>query len=236
MMNMQKTILILCLSMFFKTYAQTAALDIKKMNQFYLDQENITLKMTYNFYETENARAPYQSTTGVYKKSKNGVVFNVMGVKNIQNKTYKIAVDDANKVIMVGPITQIDETVFTSNAIDTLIKHCAKTQQKTLANGKVQYTFNYKDLGFVPYIKSVVELNKDYSLSRMVLYYKQVIDYGQEDQESLPFLEINYNSTSMAPIVASVFNIDKYITVSDNKIEGVGKYANYNIINHIIEE
>lgn len=222
--------------MFFKTYAQTAALDIKKMNQFYLDQENLTLNMTYNFYENENAKVPYQSTTGVYMKSDKGLVFNVMGVKNIQSKEYKIAIDDANKVIMVGAVTKVDESIFTSNAIDTLVKYCAKTLQKKLANGKVRYTFNYKNLAFVPYTKSVVELNKDYSLSKMILYYKQVIDYGQEDQESLPYLEIKYNSTSSAPIVASVFSIDKYISVKDNKIEGVGKYANYNIVNHIIEE
>lgn len=235
-MNIYKYIVVVLVSVSINCYSQTAALDIKKMNQFYLNKKNVSLKMTYNFYTNEKAKQPYQSETAVYKRSSNQLLFDVMGVKNLQNEDYKIAVDDDAKVILVGPSDKIDQSLFTSTVIDTLVKYCSDTDYKLLANNVKQYTFNYKNSVHVPYKKSIIELNKDYSISRILFYYNQPIDYGQEDQESLPYLEVKYGSVSTEPIAASYFNMDKYIQTNNNKLIGVGKYAGYQIINHIIQE
>jgi hypothetical protein len=238
-MNINKTLLFILFVSTLPLRSQTAAADIKKMNNFYTEAQHISMQIEYHFFENEKSSKAYQSEKGMYLKSDVGYSFTIMGVKNIQNNFYKLAVDDSKKIIMVGKADKSNVDVFSTNVIDSLLKHISNSQKKVLNNGIIQYTFNYKNIESIPYKKSILELNPDYSLSRMVLYYRKPIIYirdGQDENTPPPYLEIKYKITSRKAVSASVFDVNKYLRIQGNKIDGVGIYANYDIVNHILQQ
>ncbi len=235
MKNIIATILLLLFTVFLS--AQNAANDFKKMNKFYLEHNHVKIDIEYRFYKNHKSNNAIDVQKASYKKSGTKFYYTMGGITTIQNNEYKMVLNKNNEIILVAKKQkEIDPAIFTGTTIDSVLTMCKRVDFVITESGNKRYMLLYKSSKYYPYSKVIVELNSNNSLSKMIYYYNNPINYtpDQDDIEEAPKMEIVYLNTSIEPISTSQYSINKFVKIQGQNISPASKYIGYRIINQII--
>jgi hypothetical protein len=228
--------LFLLCSVFFCTdsYGQknAAAVDFKKMNEAYEKHADLSVDVTYNFYDDYAIQTPSEAKKGFYKKHNQSHLTRTANMEMLQNPGFFIIKDEKTKVILAKDPVMNLKPKMTLIALDSMLTFCKSIKLVETKTQKI-YKLHYEHLGLLEFEDIDIIMNKkNYFIERMVFYYKNPMKRGNNKLEKgkKPRLETLFTNYSVEPIPGQLFSEKNYVKIHNGKIEAVEQFDKYTIL------
>jgi hypothetical protein len=194
--------------------------------------ENYSFQLDYRSYKDHNEREPFETATGVYKKSGKNYMCNVLGIKTIQNSRMKITIDSAEKLIVLTAPQNISPAAMNLDQVRDLLDN-AKSLTKKIVGKYTTYRieFNKNEL----YQSMEYRFEAEGGLTQLSYYYAEQTDrdYNENgdmiDMRLMPRLDVCFSAYKQEKSGEGEFAESNIVVQQNNKLIASGKYRGYEV-------
>jgi hypothetical protein len=215
--------------------SQTAKEDFAKINNAYVNNSQLSMKVKYELYKNNLAKEVFQVETGEIKRNGNNKYTKIGNIETIENDKYRVIVDhDDKNISLLSTITVADETpkkeeLYLVN-LEKMLAICSKVEFKE--ENKVQNSYllmlpneEYSE------IKIIVN-KKTFFIEKMILYYskEQNIEDKEDGSKEPPRMEISYYDFNLKPQYTDAdFTYYKFLEKRNGKLLATPAFKTYTV-------
>jgi hypothetical protein len=191
-----------------------------------------SVNLNYYSYKNYTDLSPFDKSVGYLKRNGENVHSLAIGIKNIQNATYRLAIDTARKVILVGNPRKGGKSVgdIDTSQLMSKVEKFSSFSGNDESGLKVEFKKN-ASIGSIE-----IFTGKSGEIKKIVWYYaSRVTNIDETDKEnndaSLPKVEViysNYN-VNVSFDYKKEFDEKQYFTLKDKVFVPTQKYKEYKI-------
>lgn len=205
---------------------------LRKLAVKYKNTKEYYGEIRYEVFDAKKSETVVESFDGICAYNVQNFYIKSIDCENVLNEKHKILVSDDEKTIFLGKRDSLDDGskyIFNPRNFDSI---------QLVAIGGLQLEKNSADLYTITYIPRFEDWSK-ISLSfnpntfevKMVLMWVgesyQDADFGNVDD---PVVRCIYSKQSFdQPLDPNLFRSDKYFALVGDKIQGVGRFAGYEV-------
>lgn len=208
----------------------------KSIAEWYRDTESFNVNVEFTSFKNHQSNSPHEIKTGYLKKSGKNFHSSLMGLETVQNKFYKIIIDTASNTIAIK-----DAELSAWDEINPLII------QKGLGTSQSIFLDELDDryiLKMIPAKSSSInyyelDYDKNYRIQQVTLKMTKeaLADDGKTRYKIAPKVHIRFFNYGKGNLIeANEFATSSYLNIQENTLNGVGKYANYKILDLRVKE
>ena len=231
---------LLALCPFASLMAQKQALlaDIKKSKAAYAVSDAITMDMMYKVYKNYTDKTPESSYPGFVKRKGKLFYNKMLNSETLNSNNISLSINSEDKLLIVAAAQNNKSALFNLPA-DTLLNLCKEVKLLSNANGSKTYEIVFGDLNIELEKLRISFDTKTWFMTQLVMYYKEPVtfdenanaEYFPDTPKEKPRVEINYTNTQLNPALTDAdFSEKKFISLVNNKYQGVGAFKGYRII------
>lgn len=207
---------------------------LEAIKGFYDKHEIVYQKVDYQLYPSHDAELVHSTEKGMMVISGQKKYAQLGVIESWTDGNYTIGIDNDEQTLMVGNIVHVAPTAPIVD-IEPLLDYVEDIEMTDLADG-------LKLLSMTTQIGEVERLSiefraKDYRLERMVFFYRRKIQLEAGDNEEWvkTRMEIVYTNTLTNGMGREKLNRNLYAIRQKSDWKPTGKYADYELINNIIQ-
>jgi hypothetical protein len=201
----------------------------EQMNNWFKNTSAYSMTVTHASYENYTTTVPADKAVGYFKKDKNNYHSFLMGIHTIQNSTYKIVLDTADKIMMVANPDQLVWNTYTPDDYVLLLKTCS-TIKLSIVGADKKYRIEFEK----GYPLSAYEfiIDADGLPKEVVSYYAQEIKKDEEDKNSAkvkPRVSISFSGYKKNAVFnyKTEFDESKYFIRKGSKLLATENYKDF---------
>lgn len=202
----------------------------ENMNKWFKNTPSYSLTVTHASYKDYKTTVPAEKSVGYFKKDKKSFHSFLLGIHTIQNEKYKIVVDTAQKIIMLGSPELLISNSYTMEDYAFILKSCKSIKMATYTNDKL-YRIEFSANTVISSYEFLI--GQDGLLKQIVWYYNQAVRNEDEENSiaSKPRLCISFSDYKKNSVFnyKEDFDEKKYVTLKDSKFVLTEKYRKYKI-------
>jgi len=224
-------IIIICLFISSKNYAQSFKEDLKVMYNSYLNADDFYAKIKIDMYESSKDAQPYETRKAEISKSSMKVLYKLDNDQVLINDKCVVIINDEEKMILYKPGKKKERSIpdIVMPNFDSLMADYNKVIYKGLVNQSKHYIVNLESSN----IKRVdIFLSKESRwLTKLVYYYNE--EYYGIDSKVI----INFNSITASPnFTKQTFSESQFFRRKNGKVILLPIYKDYRFIEMKEEE
>jgi hypothetical protein len=173
-----------------KTEVSTA---YQKAIQWFSANSSCSVSLNYASFMTYTSQKPYDQSMGFYKKNKNNLHVNSVGITTLCNGQYCLVADTANQIIILKNKTEQASPVSSKN-LDDLLNSVQAMKKMEMGNGVMAYRLEFKPNDI--YSAFEFRTNASGTFDRIVYYYSKEAKEDEDDDKSpkgKPRMEISFS-------------------------------------------
>lgn len=218
--------------MFFKfsLYSQTAEEVLVNVSKVFDKNNFLSFKSNYNFFKSHSSKTPMETYPGIYKKKGNNLYQKIGQTEFVIIGDKSLKIVNSEKTMMTFHTSQsMNQNQFDFKLMKTMFT------VKSLKDKKSYWEIELEAKQFSTVSYGLIRLivDKNYRVKKQIFYYNTAINFSKSISKSdidYPRLEIDISDYSTNPIDLSYFDISKYVLISKQGINPIGKYSNYKLI------
>lgn len=208
----------------------------KSIAEWYRDTESFNVNIEFASFKSHQSTSPHEIKSGYLKKSGKKFHSSLMGLETVQNEFYKIIIDTATNTIAVK-----DAELSAWDEINPMIIQKGLTTSQSIFLDELE---DRNILKMIPAKSSSInyyelDYDKNYRIQQVTLKMTKeaLADDGKTTYKIAPKVHIRfYNYGKGNLIIANEFATSSYLNIQENTLKGVGKYANYKILDLRVKE
>jgi len=203
---------------------------ITKAESFF---KNNSYAMTYKMqsFKSHAENVPHDTQTGKTIISGKNYYSNFLGIKTVQNKSYKLLIDSIEKSILItNPIDQSEYKPLIENYKIFKTNFSSIKKLNTITGSKIEMLFKEK----LKIKKIILELDKDGLITKTVSFLNISVSDNPMNKnavKSKPRIEtsfFNYKKNEKYDY-KTYFDESKYISIKNGKVTPTEKFKNFRI-------
>jgi len=208
----------------------TMAKVFEQMNNWFKNTPSYSMTVTHASYENYTTTVPADKAVGYFKKDKNNYHSFLIGIHTIQNGTYKIVIDTAEKMMIVANPDQLVWNSYTTDDYVLLLKSCAAIKVSSTGHDK-KYRLEMKE-GPLAYYEVVID--ESGLLKEINSYYAKAIKKNEDDKNSpkvKPRVSIVFSGYKKNPIFdyKKEFDESNYFIKKEKRLIATGSFKNFKL-------
>ena len=212
-------------------HAQKEADMFKKIQANYEQLNSYSLSMNYELFKGWNGTEAIESYQGQLHCHGQSSVRKIQNSSFINCEEFYLSVDHENRMMVLSDPAQNE---VLDKDLKKSLKFCRDVVINQLENGQTKIRLILKSTIDVPYSAVDIQIDKDYWLQEMTLYYSNQIDfsptYFQPDLDR-PKLKIVYDECKKNwKDKEGLLDVSKYLSIQSNEIVAGSGYEDYEII------
>ena len=214
-------------------FADSGKSVLKKIRANYENIESLELFMHYELYKGHKSNTIVTEYNAVYNRIGKDSYRKIQDAEVINSNTegLNLTINHNQRAILVGNSTNYSAIDFD---VKSTLKHCKDIQIRS-NNKNTIITLVLKDKTDIPYVKVEFEINKKYYVQNIIFYYSTQLNFSEtyfKQDFDFPKLKITYNALKKKwKDKTGLLSVENYVKINDdNKIVGIGKQKNYEII------
>lgn len=233
-MTFKKVLFIMLLLTGIQVQAQfTVKYELQQIHNNYLHMGNIMLSINYDMFASDVETTILETHKAMVYKNDNSQLLDFMGVQTWYTQDYTIIImPDEKKIVLGGPVAQLNSTSFAGINLDSLFVLYNLTQK--IVNEQVIYQLAIPPQSNTPYQSMDIVVGDNGLYQKIILHSRYPLSYYQkcnECEDSFPRVEItfnyiekDFNMPDINPILASIVK-------ENNQYYLRGQYSNYRLVN-----
>jgi hypothetical protein len=203
---------------------------IEKINQNYGDLTSAQIDMTYTIFKGYQSEEILQRSNAVFCISDKNTYRKLETNEFISTSEYSLSIDHQNKFIV---LTKPSAASPIDGDVKRMLKFCSDAKVIEQDNKIIVQLILSKDFQ-VPYSVIRIELNNNYWIEKMTLFYATQMDFSAsyfEKKMGYPRLEISYNQLKKRwKDSDGVFSNERFIKLTDTQVLPAERYLQYELI------
>jgi hypothetical protein len=191
-----------------------------------------SVNLNYYSYKNYTDQTPFDKSIGYLKRSGENVNSFAIGIKNIQNETYRLAVDTARKIILVAYPRKGNKSVGDIDTAQLMNKVEKFSSFSTAEESGLRVEFKTKvNIGSIE-----IFTGKNGEIKKMIWYYASRVTNADETDKasndvSLPKVEVIYSNYNLniSFDYKKEFDEKQFFTLKDKIFVPTQKYKDYQI-------
>lgn len=177
--------------------AQNADSDFKKINEAYLTNKNISMKIVYEIFKDYKSSKPFKSESGELKQNGFLQYKRTGNIETIQTTKYFLSVNHDQKVISLSSLHVVDTVNFLSQFYDPKVVsyYLAKCKEKKFHKENSRLNSYYLEMADSNQDAIKIYFNsKTFFVEKLVMYFRRKINVEQNSDgvKQRPRIEITY--------------------------------------------
>ena len=209
-----------------------------KSQQYYESQASINLLIDYKLYDAPVNGKLIDEIKGQYIRLHSGCYSKYGYMHTFSTARWYWVIDDQSKVIYVKDITKEQNSQATNfspslnpDNVGEYLKLYNTVKVNSLSNNEYKILISNPTKNHSPFKSIVIWLNNLGEINKLELIYQTTLrEMGIEDNDNLPRMVISYQ-TSTAAAPSDILESNKYFTISNSQLKGIGKYQKHTIKN-----
>lgn len=205
---------------------------VNKISQWYTSTPTYSFHITYSSFAGHTANVAYEQATGYFKKLKEGVHSNIMGLETIQNKNYTVHCDTAQKIITVSEKvpSQLDEGFNGEEYLKALAK-CSSAKLTETTGGTLLH-MEFEKSHPVQYYEFLTR--KEGGLQYIIICYTNEVSLPAGNKVK-PKLKIGFSDygVNITPH-KSELDVKKIFSMKNNIIKPIDAFKDYTLLDQRI--
>ena len=209
---------------------EQARLFIIEMRTWVDKHPNYSVDLNYYSYKTYADLSPADKSIGYFKKNGENISSLNVGIKNIQNAVYRVAIDTTQKIILIGNPRKSGKSVADIDTAQLMskVEKFSSFSTEDESGLKIEFKKN-------PTIGSIeIYIGKNGEIKRMVWYYSgrvTNIDVNDKDNNVLPKVEVVYSNYKLNTSFdyKKEFDEKQFFTIKDKVFVPTQKYKDYKV-------
>lgn len=205
--------------------------DFNNVYKAYLGYTRISMDVVYEYYGSHTSERPVQTSYGSMKRDGKNFYNKILNTETLLNGDYFINIDHNNKIILVNnPVNTVPNNGLPIK-LDDYFKLYSYVNKEEPDQNTVSYKFGIPQ-GNVEEVEVAFD-RKTFLVHKIVIFYRQGVNYKRGDKNEKPRVEILYKNISTNPVFADdCFSEKRFLTFSQTKTSPNPKYKTYRLFNH----
>lgn len=235
MKSVKSIMLLLLFSFAFRGFSQVAKNDFASINKAYADQEQLSVKVTYQVFRNKTTPVAFSTEKGEVKQKGILRYTRTGDIETVETETYRLIVDHEDKNISLLDIISREnknEEMKTVSPVelDELIAMCSKVEFKKLNSTQNCYTLIIPDEQYQE-VKLIYNA-KNFFIEKLILYYseKQNLEGKDDGLMEAPRVEITYSDFNTHPdFDQTPFSYNSFLEKRNGKLLAKAAYKAYTV-------
>ena len=213
----------------------------QKSCEWFSNTSSYFFRLKYTSFKDAISNIPLESSEGYYKRVANNCITEAMGIKTIQNQSFRITVDTSDKLITIMDPGNLSPAITSLAEMETLLGN-TKSLKKARHGKKILFRIEfYKNEQFEAYEflvneKGILESLTYYYSEQTEKVYSEKYSGKPAEIKSKPRLEIRFFGHEIpARSVESEFTERTIIRNDKGKLSLVAAYRNYRILDYRLQ-
>lgn len=216
-----------------KVITKEKAKDLITVMRTWTDKHpDYSVNLNYYSYKNYTDLSPFDKSVGYLKRNGENVNSLAIGIKNIQNATYRLAIDTARKIILIGNPRKGGKSVgdIDTSQLMNKVEKFSSFSNADESGLRVEFKKN-SNIGSIE-----IHTGKTGEIKKIVWYYAtRVTNIDETDKEnndaSLPKVEVIYSNYNLKVSFdyKKEFDEKQFFTVKDKIFVPTQKYKDYKI-------
>jgi hypothetical protein len=200
----------------------------EQMNNWFKNTPTYSLTIAHASFEDHQTIVPFERSVGYFKKDKNNYHSYLLGIHTIQNSTFKIVIDTAEKIMMAATPDQLVWNSYTLDDYTYLLKNCLTIKVTDIGTDK-KYKMEFEEGSNISRYEFL--FSSEGLLKEVVSYYNEKMKKGDDENspEVSPRISITFSEYKKNPVLnyREEFDESKYFTQKNNKLIAADPYKDF---------
>lgn len=202
------------------------------INQAYLKMDKYRMKVEYRVYADYATQVAEEQSKGYVIRSGTNYLSDMLGIRTLQNNTYRIMADTLNKILVVAHPQKLVQDTSPAELVTEVLGRCSSvsiTKGEKISECRLVLPEGSEDFSQIR-----LQYDKNYLVKKLILFHLP-LQSAKGQSGPAPRTEISYTQVEKNPALAADLFSEKnfVIIVKGMPLRPAPRFAGYKLIDQL---